>query len=414
MRLGRDLAVRRRPRDQHDGGACPVAAAGADTATPGAGAAAARRAPGHPERDGGQQRGRQQWSGAPGHRCPRGLVLSGRPGAIAAAPASHPASRTPPRRGRPCRDGSPVQDAGGRHRRATSWHWCTRMAGPAEPARRLVPLPRGADHADARRRRRHLPGARRAASTTTGWSSSSGDRIAFVPRYRQKIRWVPGRLANPVWVDDEDFDVTYHVRRSALPRPGTDAQLRELVARVQSRPLDRDPAAVGDVPRRGAVRRPVRASSPRPTTRWSTGSARSTSARSSSTPRPEPRDVDPQTPGARTRSRAGRAGRRRRRRDSCAARRPSSTPCARRRWTMPASAAGGWPDAAGGLLAAARHGVARPAPGEPAERRDRRAAPLRHGRARPRRLQAGSARRTAAPSTTSCSRPSPARCGPGC
>ncbi len=64
-------------------------------------------------------------------------------------------------------------------------------------------------------------------------------RIAFVPRYRQRIRWVPGRLANPVWVDDEDFDVSYHVRRSAIPRPGTDAQLAELVARVQSRPLDR-------------------------------------------------------------------------------------------------------------------------------------------------------------------------------
>jgi len=57
-------------------------------------------------------------------------------------------------------------------------------------------------------------------------------RIAFVPRYRQRIREVPGRLANPVWVDDEDFDVTYHVRRSALPRPGSDEQLEELVARV--------------------------------------------------------------------------------------------------------------------------------------------------------------------------------------
>ena len=64
-------------------------------------------------------------------------------------------------------------------------------------------------------------------------------RIAFVPRYRQRVKWVPGRLANPVWVDDEDFDVSYHVRRSALPRPGTEAQLAELVARVQSRPLDR-------------------------------------------------------------------------------------------------------------------------------------------------------------------------------
>ena len=65
------------------------------------------------------------------------------------------------------------------------------------------------------------------------------DRIAFVPRYRQRVRWVPGRLANPVWVDDEHFDVTYHVRRSALPRPGTDEQLQEFVARVQPRALDR-------------------------------------------------------------------------------------------------------------------------------------------------------------------------------
>lgn len=65
------------------------------------------------------------------------------------------------------------------------------------------------------------------------------ERIAFVPRYRQRIKWVPGRLANPVWVDDEDFDISYHVRRSALPRPGSDAQLAELVARVQSRRLDR-------------------------------------------------------------------------------------------------------------------------------------------------------------------------------
>jgi len=51
---------------------------------------------------------------------------------------------------------------------------------------------------------------------------------------------VPGRLANPVWVDDSDFDVTYHVRRSALPKPGTDAQLRDLVGRLQSRQLDRN------------------------------------------------------------------------------------------------------------------------------------------------------------------------------
>ncbi|HEY0889688.1 MAG TPA: wax ester/triacylglycerol synthase family O-acyltransferase [Nocardioides sp.] len=65
------------------------------------------------------------------------------------------------------------------------------------------------------------------------------DRIAFVPRYRQRVQWVPGRLANPMWVDDPGFDLEYHVRRSALPRPGDAAQLRDLVARIVSRPLDR-------------------------------------------------------------------------------------------------------------------------------------------------------------------------------
>ena len=65
------------------------------------------------------------------------------------------------------------------------------------------------------------------------------DRIALVPRYRQKVRWIPGRLANPIWVDDQDFDITYHVRRSALPKPGSDAQLHELVVRLQGRQLDR-------------------------------------------------------------------------------------------------------------------------------------------------------------------------------
>lgn len=65
------------------------------------------------------------------------------------------------------------------------------------------------------------------------------DRIAFVPKYRQRVRPVPGRLGNPVWVDDEDFDLAFHVRRSAIPRPGSMEQLRELVARIMSRRLDR-------------------------------------------------------------------------------------------------------------------------------------------------------------------------------
>lgn len=65
------------------------------------------------------------------------------------------------------------------------------------------------------------------------------DRIAFVPRYRQRLLTVPGWLATPLWVDDPDFDLRYHVRRSALPRPGSLDQLRQLVARIVARPLDR-------------------------------------------------------------------------------------------------------------------------------------------------------------------------------
>jgi WS/DGAT/MGAT family acyltransferase len=65
------------------------------------------------------------------------------------------------------------------------------------------------------------------------------NRIAHVPRYRQRLREVPWGLSRPVWVDDSTFDVTFHVRRSALPNPGTRAQLDELVARLMARPLDR-------------------------------------------------------------------------------------------------------------------------------------------------------------------------------
>ena len=64
-------------------------------------------------------------------------------------------------------------------------------------------------------------------------------RLPLVPRYRQRVAVVPGHLANPVWVDDPEFDIAYHVRRNGLPRPGTEAQLLDLVSRLASRPLDR-------------------------------------------------------------------------------------------------------------------------------------------------------------------------------
>jgi WS/DGAT/MGAT family acyltransferase len=64
-------------------------------------------------------------------------------------------------------------------------------------------------------------------------------RLPLVPRYRQRVVEVPGQLANPVWADDPEFNIDYHVRRSGLPRPGTEAQLLDLVSRLTSRPLDR-------------------------------------------------------------------------------------------------------------------------------------------------------------------------------
>lgn len=66
------------------------------------------------------------------------------------------------------------------------------------------------------------------------------ERLDLLPRLRQVVRRVPGNLARPVWVDDVDFDLSYHVRRSSLPRPGSDDQLEELVGRLISRPLDRE------------------------------------------------------------------------------------------------------------------------------------------------------------------------------
>jgi WS/DGAT/MGAT family acyltransferase len=65
-------------------------------------------------------------------------------------------------------------------------------------------------------------------------------RLALVPIYRRKLRTVPFRLGRPVWVDDPDFDLHYHLRGTALPAPGGDEQLSNLMARVMSQRLDRD------------------------------------------------------------------------------------------------------------------------------------------------------------------------------
>ena len=60
-----------------------------------------------------------------------------------------------------------------------------------------------------------------------------------VPRYRQRVHFTPLGLARPVWVDDPHFNLDYHLRRTGLPEPGDDEQLRNLVGRVMSQQLDR-------------------------------------------------------------------------------------------------------------------------------------------------------------------------------
>lgn len=64
-------------------------------------------------------------------------------------------------------------------------------------------------------------------------------RIHMVPRFRQKVATPPLGLGRPVWVDDLDFDLDFHVRRAALPAPGSGRELAGFVQRVHSRPLDR-------------------------------------------------------------------------------------------------------------------------------------------------------------------------------
>ena len=82
-----------------------------------------------------------------------------------------------------------------------------------------------------------------------------GDVLHQLPRYRQKLMWQTTEHRSsflnwlrwnrsdeskpPVWVDDPHFKIDYHLRHTALPKPGTDAQLKKLVARVASQQLDR-------------------------------------------------------------------------------------------------------------------------------------------------------------------------------
>jgi diacylglycerol O-acyltransferase len=64
-------------------------------------------------------------------------------------------------------------------------------------------------------------------------------KLPLVPRYRQKVRFAPGGLGRPVWVDDPHFQILYHIRHTAIPPPGGRDELRNIAGRVFAQLLDR-------------------------------------------------------------------------------------------------------------------------------------------------------------------------------
>jgi WS/DGAT/MGAT family acyltransferase len=64
-------------------------------------------------------------------------------------------------------------------------------------------------------------------------------RLPLLPPFRRRLVEVPFQLHHPLWIEDPDFDIEYHVRRAALPAPGGAQELAEFAADIFSRPLDR-------------------------------------------------------------------------------------------------------------------------------------------------------------------------------
>jgi WS/DGAT/MGAT family acyltransferase len=62
--------------------------------------------------------------------------------------------------------------------------------------------------------------------------------LETIPRYRQRLTWVPG-LGHPVWIDDDRFNVNFHLRHTRLPLPGDERMLKRLIGRLFSQRLDR-------------------------------------------------------------------------------------------------------------------------------------------------------------------------------
>ncbi len=82
------------------------------------------------------------------------------------------------------------------------------------------------------------------ATAPPGWGFETikeliASRLHLLPPFRRRLVTVPLDLDHPYWIEDPDFDLDYHLRHIAVPAPGHDAQLADLVARIHARPLDR-------------------------------------------------------------------------------------------------------------------------------------------------------------------------------
>ena len=226
-------------------------------------------------------------------------------------------------------------------------------------------------------------------------------RLHLVPRYRQKLVTPPLETGRPLWVDDPNFNLEYHVRHAALPSPGHRG------AAVPARLADRLPAArpleaaVGELAGRGTRGRSLRADlqdPPLARRRRLGRRPRDRAVRPRPTPAPPPTDLEPWQPKPEPSPAelvlAGvRGARQRDRRDRRA--------CARRAATRRRRSLGIVRDAAEGLGEIVWAGL-NPAPADPAERRDRAAPPLRRRAPAARASTRRSRTRSAGRSTTSC------------
>src|SRR5258708_30181632 len=73
----------------------------------------------------------------------------------------------------------------------------------------------------------------------SAWRTQLEQRLHLLEPLRRRLVEVPFNLDHPFWVEDPDFDLDFHVRHIAVPPPGRDEHLSEVVARIIGQPLDR-------------------------------------------------------------------------------------------------------------------------------------------------------------------------------